>query len=810
MGRWRTGGGLDDPVVDDGDRGFVGINARLEGDQLGGGYLAVSENGRIDRGSWQPRRAIESVSGALELAGAPLRLPFFIVETSGGLTVSSAARVDDVVTLTFASHPFTVGLTGYLGIESLTGSVSPNGVQFVTIASSTTITFSISGASGSETYSGTGKVRSVLDSAAAAEILASCLFSDPSNESAESVVVAANGQAFIVSVETGAKTDLAYPTGLTLSGDCELLQCFDRVLLFRKGGQPWVWHPQGRSVSAAVLASNVVTVTLKNHGLTTGDSVVLASIGYVTTNPNGTRVVTGVLTDDTFTFALTGANETFTANTGTATAGFVKARAGAYTQPQVFEVDSSNADVADGLATFTVSGNTTIFEGDRITIFDATDEHFSGFVGRSFTVTAASATAISFYIPVADHDGSGHSEYVTIGKLVSSGAGFMHSPGAPWGVYHQRRLWVPFWYSQTGTTASPTFADREIRDEIAASDILDSDTFDQITNQFRVTAGIADFTVAMQPFYEDALIVMNRNSLHLISGVSGSLADTTVNELTREIGCLARKSLAIHGSEIMFLSDSGVYQISFLDQYNLRGVGLPLSDAIQPIIDRINASLAGAAVGVYFNNRYYLAVPLDSAQGLGDATGNNAILVYNFLNQAWESVDSVADSNWNVLNFHIARSGARNDLYAVNTVGGLHKIDSLDSDIDVVAVTPGGSESSLRVSSRMDTRQFTFGTLDRKRFSELQIRLESSSSLASDGAIYFATEDPDTDEPVITVSDTLSESLPPGESASIRTRVGGVRGHGGTISFRASSGRPKVREVLVRGTETNRNVTNQT
>lgn len=809
MGRWRTGGGLDDPVVDDGDRGFVGLNARLEGDQLSGGYLAVSENGRIDRGSWQPRRAIESVSGALELAGAPLRLPFFIVETAGGLTVSSAARVDEVVTLTFASHPFTVGLTGYLGVESLTGSVSPNGVQFVTIASSTTITFSISGASGSETYSGTGKVRSVLDSAAAAEILASCLFSDPSNESAESVVVAANGQAFLVDVATGAKTDLDYPTGLTLSSDCELLQCFDRVLLFRKGGQPWVWYPQGRSVSAAVLASNVVTVTLKNHGLTTGDSVVLASIGYATTNPNGTRVVTGVLTDDTFTFALTAANETFTANTGTATAGFVKARAGTYTQPQVFEVTDGDVDVVDGLCTLTVTGNTTINEGDRITIYGTDNTDFSPYVGRSFQVLSASSTAFSFYITIKDIS-TINTDVLFVGKQVSVGAGFMHSPGAPWGVYHQRRLWVPFWYSQTGTTASPTFTDREIRDEIAASDILDSDTFDQITNQFRVTAGIADFTVAMQPFYEDAIIVMNRNSLHLISGVSGSLSDTTVNELTREIGCLARKSLAIHGSEIMFLSDSGVYQISFLDQYNLRGVGLPLSDAIQPIIDRINSSLAAEAVGVYFNNRYYLAVPLDSAQGLGDATGNNAILVYNFLNQAWESVDSVADSNWNVLNFHIARSGARNDLYAVNTVGGLHKIDSLDSDIDVVAVTPGGSESSLRVSSRMDTRQFTFGTLDRKRFSELQIRLESSSSLASDGAIYFATEDPDTDEPVITVSDTLSESLPPGESASIRTRVGGVRGHGGTISFRASSGRPKVREVLVRGTETNRNVTNQT
>lgn len=801
MPQYRSTGGLDDPPVEGmGDRAFLRFNARLEADQLQPGELSVSENGRMDRGVWQPRRAIVNVSGALQVDGDPLRLPFFLVDTSGGLTVSAASRVDDLVTLTVTGHGFGVGLTGYLGVESLTGTVDPNGVQFVTIVDANTVTFEIAGATGSETYGGTGKVRSVLDDAAAAAIYGSCLFSDPAYSVAESIIEAATGEAYKVELSDGTVSTVAYPTGGALTGAVEMVQAFDRVFLFREGAQAWEWFgTKGRAVSAASLTSNVVTVTLEAHGLTVGDSVVLSDIGYVTTNPNGTRVVASIPTADTFTFALTGANETYTANTGTAVTGFTKVQAGAYTQPQVFEVNSSDADVTSGLATFAVTGNTTVRAGDTITIYDATDEHFVSFIGRSFVVTAATSTAISFYIPVADHDGSGHSHFVTIGKIVSSGAGFENMPAPAWGVYHQRRLIVPYWYSQTGTTASPTFTDRDVRDELMLSDILDPYTYDAIAAQFRITAGIADFMVGFQPFAEDNLIVFNRNSIHLITGVSGSLADTSVNELTREIGCLARRSITQHGNQIMFLSDDGVYSLTFLDRYNLRGVDLPLSDPIQPIIDRINRDLAADSVGIYFANRYYLAVPLDSAVGAGDATGNNAILVYNFLNQGWESVDSVASNGWRVLNFHIGRSGERNDLYAVNDLGGVHLLDATDYDFDEIAVDPEGDLSLVRVESAFVTRQYDGDTLGRKRFREVQVQF-GNSGLNSDAELVLDCEDIDGSAALGAVSTLLGEVLSPNEDASVRARVGGLRGQAATLSITPVTGRPRVKSVKIDGT----------
>lgn len=884
-----------------GDRAFFRVNSRLEPEQLEAGSVASSLNGRMDRGSWQTRRAIRNLSGALEVDGSPLMLPFFLVDTTGGrsfapgtLTVSGtvspamdgtfevgyglanvlngriaytsqsdpnhrvwwtgsewragdvlglsywhsaedvvspdlvtvwtnsgttgtlamvsasvgASRADTLVTLFVAGHGFEVSSSAHLGVESLSGTVSPNGVWLMTVLDEATLSFSIPGASGSETYTGAGKVRSVLDDADAAEIYGSCLFSDPSSDSAESIVIAATGKAVLVAVSDGDLSDVAYPTGSTLSGEVDLLQAFDKVLLFRDGAQAWEWYPAGRAVTAGGRATNVVTLTLKNHGLTVGDSVVVSGItGYGADDPNGTVVVTGIPTSDTFTYADIGADDTFDANTGTVVAGFTKVQAGAFTQPQVFQETGTDVDVVSGLCTISGLTNTTVEEGDEILIYGTDNAAFLPYVGRSFTVTAASSSAISFYIPIADLS-TINTDVLFFGKQVSVGAGFQHMPAPPWGVYHQRRLIVPYRYSQTGTTASPTFTDRDVRDELVISDILDSDTFDAIENQFRITAGIADFLVGAHPFADDHLLVFMRNSIHLISGMSGSLSDTSTHELTREIGCLARKSIVQHGSQVLFLSDNGVYAVEFLDAYNLRGVDLPLSDAIQDQIDRINASLAGGSVGCYFNNRYYLAIPMDSAAGAGDATGNNAILVYNFLNSGWESVDSVDDTRWDVLNFHIARAGERNDLYAVNSNGGVHKLDAADSDVDELALSPGEDIELLPVVSSMQTRGYDAGLPDRKRWKRVTLQVEAASQ-PCDYEIEFSTENPDSASLLGAFSTLEGQSLDANEGYSQRVRVGGYRGHSASVTITPTEGRPKVKALHVEADETNKSTVSQ-
>lgn len=800
MARAPSTGGLEM-----GDQGFLRVNARLEGEQLQPGECSLSENGRMDRGVWQQRLGIQNLSGALQNDADPLLLPFFLVDTPGGLAVDSAERTGELVVLTL-SHSFPPESYGWLGLSGLTGTVDPNGQRFMYEASGTTVNFLIPGAVGSETYSGSGLVANYLDDGAASRIWGSCLFSDPSSGNDESIIVAATGKAFKIPVDGSAVSEVSYPTGLNLEARADLLQDFDRITLFQQDGErSWEWFPNGRAVSAAALASNVVTVTLNDHGLTTGDTVVLASIGFATTNPNGSRVVTGTPSKDTFTFALTGGDETYSANTGTASAGFTLCKGGAYTQPQVFEATGTDVVVTSGLATITITGNTTIKAGDPVRIYSTDAADFLEFVGRSYVATTASTTAVSFYIPAKDL-ATISSSVISIGKEVSQGSGFIHMPAPPWGVNHQRRRFVPYWYSTGGTALAPTYTDRDIRDEIVISDILDGDTYDVLTNQFRITGGVADFTVGMHPFYDDTMLVFQRNSIHGIFGVSGSLADISAKELTREIGLLARKSLAQYASQVLFLSDNGVYSLGFFDQYNLRPVGLPLSEPIQPYIDRINPNLAAESVGVYFSNRYYLAVPLDSARGANDATGNNSVLVYNFLNEGWESVDSVSDGRWNVLNFHIARAGERNDLYAVDGLGGVHKLDAVDRDSDFLTLAPGDDPSYFPVQSRLQTREYDGQTLERKRFIEVQAMVESAGQ-AIDADFSFTTEDPDSTTDLSSISTELGAPLTGSSTASLRKRVGGFRGQGGTVTITPTAGRPKVKSVKVTASVTNKATT---
>ncbi|MGJ8724080.1 MAG: hypothetical protein ACSHYB_05945 [Roseibacillus sp.] len=69
----------------------------------------------------------------------------------------------------------------------------------------------------------------------------------------------------------------------------------------------------GFAISFADLTSNVVTIdTTTDHGFAAGQSVFVKDVDFLTTDPNGTVVVTSVPTTTSFTYALTGADEVYT------------------------------------------------------------------------------------------------------------------------------------------------------------------------------------------------------------------------------------------------------------------------------------------------------------------------------------------------------------------------------------------------------------------------------------------------------------------------------------------------------------------
>jgi hypothetical protein len=813
---YRSYGGLDDQSLIDGDTGFVGINQRLQLNQLQAGEVRESLNGRME-GYWKPRRGIVERTSAFTTGETPLQLPFYLIDSPK--TISNVTvPVTGTIRITVTAHGFTAGTTGWATISGLDTAV--NGSYLLTYYDANRLDYTVVGITSVTDTTGTLSQMPIND-AANANVRASCLFSDPNTGNKEYVIIALDTVAKKVDLTDYSTTDIAYPPGLALGADTDMIQVFDKVMLFRDGQQAFEWYPNGRPVlsassNATASPNTVVTMSVREHGLLVGTSIVVAGLTGGTA-PNGTYVVATVVDKDTFTFVASGisTSTTFVVTAATVTDGFTLSPGGAYTQPQTFNIQAKDVDVVGGLVTATVTGNTTIRAGDVIVVRESATTELAGMVGNEYYVTAATTTTINWYAPVGDYNTSS-SDSFEFGGQFSVGGGFMHQPGAPWGVYFQRRLWIPHYYTVSGTFNAPVYTSTKITDEIAVSDILDTTTFDQIENQFRISGGTADYVVGMHGFYEDKLIVLNRNSLHQIKGTQGSLLDTQVTELTSEVGCLARKTIVSRGNMIMFLSDDGVYAVEFLNDYNLRGVEEPISKNIQPYIDRINKDYVDKSVGILYNNRYYLAVPLDSVAGANDARGNNAILVFNFLNKSWESLDTFGDSRFLIENFVLGSADVRNNIYAVTANGGLHQLEASDSSIDRLSVSNTGSlVVTPTINALLTTRGYDFRNMDRKRFTDAQVVMQNLAGETGEYSISFAAEDPDDSQLIGTTTDFLGgEVLAPSsaneaETAGIRCRLGGIRGYTGTMILTRTIGSPKINSIKVSGSITNRQIISQ-
>ena len=445
-----------------------------------------------------------------------------------------------------------------------------------------------------------------------------------------------------------------------------------------------------------------------------------------------------------------------------------------------------------------LNGNNSVAKVNSTTEFEVE-------VGSAFTVTDTAGTVT----PAAGVSFIVYAENITSEKTqaqarasdpvfikeVSTGLGFTHMPAPPFATYHQRRLFMPFQFSVN--TLENSYTTRNIRDEIIGSDILDTDTYDQIFAQYRFNAGTADFVVGLHSFAEDRLLVFNRNSIHIVANTT-SLKGASTQVLTDEVGCVARKSIQQVGNQVIFLSDNGVYGTQFLDEYNLRGTETPLSEPINESIQRINKNAQENAVAVYFDNRYYIAVPLDSS------TSNNAILIYNFLNKQWESIDTVNENNYHVTNLLILGDGDKRGVYAINDIGGVHRIDHRVDGVDRVITQIGGTEQSIQIPAALTTRQYTLGTLDRKRWKEFDFHIESSDTNTSDLSINFETENPDDSGSIGNLSSFNNGALAVGEDVSIRGRIGNRRGYGIQFTFNNTVGRPIIRATEVQGATTMR------
>jgi len=233
------------------------------------------------------------------------------------------------------------------------------------------------------------------------------------------------------------------------------------------------------------------------------------------------------------------------------------------------------------------------------------------------------------------------------------------------------------------------------RNTLYASDILDAEVW-KSTNSIVIGGDDGEDIVAIQPFYDYEILVFKPNKIYLVTAdpTQTTAAGWTVRLLNDKIGCASGRSVNFVNKDVFFLANDGIRSVarSIADDFYI--VGTPLSEPVKNIIARINKNYVTLCNAAFYNNRYYLAIPLDTS------ITPNYILVYNALFNAFEGLWSIAASKMVITNF--SSGFATNALKLAigsptSKVGhylGYKDADSADATTDYVDYTSTGSYTS--------------------------------------------------------------------------------------------------------------------
>jgi hypothetical protein len=348
-------------------------------------------------------------------------------------------------------------------------------------------------------------------------------------------------------------------------------------------------------------------------------------------------------------------------------------------------------------------------EGSNVAAFDGVEYDIATVATDSFTITVPSGTAqdttttgrtVRRVKAPLYWDLDPATDFVrSPGGVPAVGATFKSLPSVPWAVYANNRLVVP-----SG------------RDGVLLSDWLDPEVYDPFWQSFRANQGSNDYLVAVQPWVEGKFLVFMRKSIWLatvaqFSSTDGSdfSIDTPLSKLellTDEVGCLARKTIAVAGQYVFFLSDAGVYRLDARLDLQLRGDTKPLSDPIADQFERLDPVASENAVGVWHDNRYWLSVP--------QAAGTNPrawLFIWSALNDQWETRD---EYGFGIDDLLVVTEGRRRRVMATSQAGTIMMLNEEQAGDN--APDPSITGYVGTVAGRIVTRRYGMASMHTKRF----------------------------------------------------------------------------------------------
>jgi hypothetical protein len=393
-------------------------------------------------------------------------------------------------------------------------------------------------------------------------------------------------------------------------------------------------------------------------------------------------------------------------------------------------------------ATATTAAAHGLSTGDWVFIKDATPLGYCGIVqvasaptSTTFTYTVNSglstpavldgATVCKCKRPLV-WDGNLANDFasVTTGANSTTTGTLIHIPPVPWGLDAGSRLIVPF-----------------KADQIVISDPFDEDSLDLQYNEFRLRYGSFDKIVGACNAQQNVVFVLCRRSLHRL--LLADLSVAAAEEISRDVGCAARRTICQWGDQILFVGDRAIHRVQVTGELSLIPQRVPLSADVQDILATVNWAEIQHATARVWNNRAYFALP--DSEGL-----NKIILLFNFINDRWETQDEYP-SGFDVEDWHIMDYSSEKRLFASTTNGFLYLLE--ENAVDTFGNTSAQQDYDVAAEGR--TRYFGAGTREVKRCR----RMFAHATVPADAVVtaQAATQNPDATGDEVTIDEAAAE-----------------------------------------------------
>jgi len=384
--------------------------------------------------------------------------------------------------------------------------------------------------------------------------------------------------------------------------------------------------------------------------------------------------------------------------------------------------------------------NNTLFWADGnsdLQFTDGTDNHKQGTSIASITVTNqgsgynSGTPTVTIGTPTAGYGTTATAIAVVSSNKVQSvtvtyaGSGYLTAPSVTFsgggGSGAAATAVISTQLAPTGLRLIKSFTNRlfavgtgENRNTLYASDILDPEIW-KTTNSIIVGGDDGEDIIAIQPFYGFQIIVFKRNKIYLVdvtpsttlttgtsvSSVANTAAEWTVQTISNRVGCIAGRSVALVNKDVFFLSNDGIRSISRSMADDFSTVGLTISEPVKDIIARINRSYVETVNATFHNNRYLMAIPLDTA------TKPSHVLVYNSIFNSFEGLWEIPAARMVETSFSSGFTTNTPKLCIGTTTSKVgHLTDYKDGD--TVDPTTGFQDFGAGYTSRITTKAYEF------------------------------------------------------------------------------------------------------